>query len=124
LDADDGDDLFELFAHLLEGGIVAGYDESHARQIGVFGLADRKAVNIEAARGQHTGNVSQDPRLVLYQRRKHVPHRFLFHVSLPDHLALPPTASAPHGSPGLTFSPRSRPGQNVIVSGRGSDSLF
>ena len=74
LHLDDGDDLVELLADLLQLGVVAVDDEGHARQVGLLGLADGEAVDVEAARGEHAGDVGQDAGLVLHQRRQDVPH--------------------------------------------------
>ncbi len=72
---DDGDDLVELLADLIEHVVVAVDDEGHARQVGVLGLADGEAVDVEAARGEHAGDVRENAGLVLHQGGKHVPHR-------------------------------------------------
>src|SRR5262249_34569955 len=55
-------------------GIVAVNDESHARQVRVLGFADGQAVDVEAARRQHAGDMSQHAGLVLHQGREHVSH--------------------------------------------------
>ena len=75
VDADDGDDLFELLADLLEDAVVADDDERHPRELGVFGFADGEAVDVEAARGEHAGDVGQHAGHVLHGGRKDVPHR-------------------------------------------------
>ena len=72
---DDGDDLVELLADLLEDGVVAVDDEGHAREVVVLGLADGEAVDVEPAGGEHAGDVGQDAGLVLHQGGEHVPHR-------------------------------------------------
>src|SRR5262249_15511791 len=64
---DDGDDLVELFADLFQFGIVAPDDKRHPGEVGVFGLAHGQAVDVEAAGGEHPGNLGQDARLVLDQ---------------------------------------------------------
>ena len=74
VDLDDGDDLVELLANLLQLGVVAVDDEGHARQVRLLGLADGEAVDVEAARSEHAGDVGQHARLILHQRRQHVPH--------------------------------------------------
>ena len=77
---DDGDDLIELLADLIEFGIVAVNDEGHAGQVGLLGFADREAVDVEAARGQHAGNVGENARLILHQSGQHVSHENLSRV--------------------------------------------
>ncbi len=71
---DDGDDLLELLADLLEQPVVAVDHDGDPRQVGVLGLADGEALDVEPPRREHPGNVRQDPRLVLHQRRQHMPH--------------------------------------------------
>src|SRR5262249_33273013 len=63
LDGDHRNDLVELLADLLKFGIVSVNYERHSRQIGVFGLANGQAIDIKAARGQHSRDVCQHPRL-------------------------------------------------------------
>src|SRR5262249_24139255 len=48
-DLDDGDDLVELLANLIEDRVIALDDEGHAREVGVLGFANREAVDVEAA---------------------------------------------------------------------------
>ncbi len=76
---DDGDDLVELLADLLQREIVAVDDEGHARQVGVLGLADREAVDVEAARGEHSRDMGQDAGLILHQRGQNVSHAHRLH---------------------------------------------
>ena len=42
----------------------------------VLGLADGEAVDVEAARGEHAGDVGQHAGHVLHQGRKDVTHRW------------------------------------------------
>ena len=74
---DDGHDLFELLAHLLENVVVSHHHEGHPRQAGIFGLADRQAVDVIAARGEHSRNMGQHARNVLDDSRQQVTHRVL-----------------------------------------------
>ena len=46
----------------------------HARKIGVLGFADGQTIDVEAARGEHAGDVGQHPGLVLDQGRQYVTH--------------------------------------------------
>src|SRR5262249_43930792 len=74
LDADHGENFFELLAHLFQHAIVPDDDEGHARELGIFGLADGEAVDVEAARGEHAGNVREHAGDVLDGGRKDMPH--------------------------------------------------
>ena len=65
----DGDDLFELPADLLEHPIVADHHERHPRKLRIFGLADREAVDVVAARGEHPRDMGQHPGHVLHDSR-------------------------------------------------------
>ena len=46
-------------------------------RFGVLGFADGEAVDVEAARGEHAGDVGQHAGLVLHQGRQDVPHHRL-----------------------------------------------
>ena len=72
--ADHGDDLFQLLADLLQDVVVADDHEGHPRQLGVFGLPDRQAVDVVAPRGQHPRDVREHAGHVLHQGRQHVTH--------------------------------------------------
>ena len=74
IDLDDGDDLFELLADLVEHAVVADDDERHPREVRVFRLADRQRVDVVAARGEHARDVREHARHVLHDRGKHVTH--------------------------------------------------
>ena len=74
VDADDGDDLFELLADLLQHAVVADDDERHPRETGVFGFADGEAIDVVAARGEHAGHVGQHAGDVLHGGREDVTH--------------------------------------------------
>ena len=74
IDADDGHDFFQLFPHLLQHAVVADDDEGHPRELGVFRLPHRQAIDVVAARGQHARNVRKHARHVLNQCGKHVTH--------------------------------------------------
>ena len=74
VDADDGHDFFQLLPHLLQHAVVADDDEGHPRELGVFGLPHRQAVDVVAARGQHARDVREHARHVLDQCGKHVTH--------------------------------------------------
>jgi hypothetical protein len=50
------------------------YDERHAREMRILGLADGEAIDIEAARSQHAGNVCQNTGLVVHKGGKYVSH--------------------------------------------------
>ena len=65
----DGDDLFQLPPDLLQHPVVADDDKRHSRQLGIFGLADGQAIDIEAAGRQHARDVGQHARNVLHDRR-------------------------------------------------------
>ena len=56
---------------------VMPFGHEHARQVGIFRLAHREAVDIVAARGQHAGNVRKHAGHVLHQSRQHVTHNTL-----------------------------------------------
>ena len=70
VDLDDGDDLFELLADLLQHAVVADDDERHPREVRVFGLADRQAIDVVAARGEHARDVREHARARSARRRK------------------------------------------------------
>ena len=74
VDADDGDDFFELLADLLEHAVVADDDERHPREARVFGFADGEAIDVVAARGEHAGHVGQHAGHVLDGGGKDVTH--------------------------------------------------
>ena len=63
-DANDRDDLLKLLPDLVQHVIVAADDERHSRKLRVLGFTDRKAVDVEGARGEHPGNLSQHTGLV------------------------------------------------------------
>ena len=67
---DDRDDLLELLADLLEVPVVAHHHDGDPREVRVLGLADREAVDVEPARGEHARDLGQDARLVLHQGRQ------------------------------------------------------
>jgi hypothetical protein len=74
VDPDDGDDLLELAADLVEHPVVAAEHEGHPGKAAVLGLADGKAVDVVAPGGEHARNVSQHARDVLDGGRKDVSH--------------------------------------------------
>ena len=49
VNANDGDNLFELLADLREDAIVADDDKGHPREAWAFGFADREAIDVESA---------------------------------------------------------------------------
>ena len=82
--------------------VVAHDHDRDPRQVRVLGLADREAVDVEPARGEHARDVRQDARLVLHQRREDVadPARALWRrlslglcAALRSHHHPPPTSS-------------------------------
>ena len=71
---DDGDDLLQLLADLLQDPVIPLDHEADPGKMGVLGLADGQAVDVEPAGVQHPGDVREDPRLVLDQGREDVAH--------------------------------------------------
>ena len=67
-DPDDRDHFVQLLAKLIELGVVAMDDESHARKVGDLGLADGERIDVEAARSEHAGDLSQHAGLILNER--------------------------------------------------------
>ena len=72
VDLHDRHDLLELLSHLIEVPVVAHHDDRDPRELRVLGLADRQALDVEAARRKHPRDVRQHARLVLHQRREQV----------------------------------------------------
>ena len=72
LDLDDRYDLLELLPHLFEMPVVSHRHDRDSREDRILRLADREAVDIEAARGEHPRDLGQHARLVLHQGREHV----------------------------------------------------
>jgi len=89
IDADNGDDLVELLPYLVEDVVVAVHNEGHARQLRFLGLADREAVDVEPARGEHARDVGEHAGLILHQGRKHMTHAKLHRLA--DGLLIRPT---------------------------------
>lgn len=58
------DQLFQLFANLIEHAVVAADHECDPRELGVFRLADGQTLDIECARSEHSGDLREDSRLV------------------------------------------------------------
>ena len=60
---------------MLEDAVVADDDEGHAGELGIFGFADGEAIDVEAARGEHAGDVGQHAGDVLHGGREDVTHQ-------------------------------------------------
>ena len=69
-----GDDLLQLFANLLQDTVVAHHDERHPRELRILSLADRQAVDVVAARSEHTRHVGQHSGDVLHEGRENMAH--------------------------------------------------
>lgn len=63
----DGDEILELSASLLHDAILTLEDNSHAREIFDFGVADDQTVDVETSGGQDTGHAGEHTGFVLDQ---------------------------------------------------------
>src|SRR5690606_839798 len=61
--------------------VVADDDEGHPRQAGVFGGADREAIDVVAARGKHAGHMGQHAGDVLHESREDVTHEIVLWIA-------------------------------------------
>jgi len=64
-DLDDGDDLLELLADLLEHAVVADGDDGHAGYLRVVGPPNNEGVYVEPPGREHSNHVGQHAGLVL-----------------------------------------------------------
>jgi hypothetical protein len=68
IDLDDGDDLFELFADLVENPIVPNDNKRHPGEIRIFGFAHGERIDVVTARSQHARDVGEHAGHVLNHR--------------------------------------------------------
>jgi hypothetical protein len=66
-DSPDRDEILELAAGLLYDALLSLQDNSHAREVIDFGVADNKTVNVEATSSQNTRDTREHTGLVLDQ---------------------------------------------------------